>query len=454
MSKIWLIIQREYLTRVRKKSFIIMTLLTPVLLAAFMILPGLLITMSGDTETVMVLDKSGLFEGKLKNQKDLKFVQLAGSLEQAKMAYQETDYTALLYIPEMSIDDPKGITVYGKKNTSLQTQIRLENTLDKEIENQRFLASGLDREMLDRIEANVKVNTINLSDEGEKDNNAIITSIAGVVGAVIIYFFIFLYGVQIMRGVIEEKTSRIVEVMISSVKPFQLMMGKIVGIAAVGLTQFLLWIVLSFVSVTAVSAVFGIDAAPSPAAQFAAGQAAAQGEEIEEEEATAATVDNAAEENEVANTINDIKRGVSNLPIALIFGCFLFYFLGGYLLYGSLFGAIGAAVDNETDTQQFMMPITIPLIISFIMSYSVVLKNPDGPVAFWMSIIPLTSPIVMMVRVPFGVPAWELLLSMALLVAGFIFTTWIASRIYRVGILMYGKKINYKELSKWLFYRV
>ena len=453
MSKIWLIIQREYLTRVRKKSFIIMTLLTPVLLATFMILPGLLITMSGDTETVMVLDESNLFEGKLKDQKDLKFIPLSGSLEQAKLVYQETDNTALLYIPKMSIADPKGITLYGKKNTSIQTQVRLENVLEKEIENQRFLASGLDRATLDRIEANVKLNTINLSDEGEKDNNAIVTSIAGVAGAVIIYFFIFLYGVQIMRGVIEEKTSRIVEVMISSVKPFQLMMGKIIGIAAVGLTQFLLWIILSFIAVTAVSAAFGIDAAPSPAAQFAAGQAAAQGEEVADDD-QAATVDNAADENEVANTINDVKQSFANLNIALIFGCFLFYFLGGYLLYGSLFGAIGAAVDNETDTQQFMMPITIPLIISFIMSYSVVLKNPDGPVAFWMSIIPFTSPIVMMVRVPFGVPAWELLLSMALLVAGFVFTTWIASRIYRVGILMYGKKINYKELSKWLFYRV
>ena len=215
MSKIWLIIQREYLTRVRKKSFIIMTLLTPLLLATFMILPGLLITMSGETETVMVLDKSGLFEGKLENQKDLTFIPLSGSLELAKTVYQETDNTALLYIPKLSIDNPEGITIYGKKNTSLQTQVRLENVLEKEIENQRFLASGLDRATLDKIEADVNLETISLSDEGEKDNNAIVTSIAGVAGAVIIYFFIFLYGVQIMRGVIEEKTSRIVEVMIS-----------------------------------------------------------------------------------------------------------------------------------------------------------------------------------------------------------------------------------------------
>ncbi|AKD02176.1 ABC transporter permease [Pontibacter korlensis] len=452
MSKIWLIVQREYLTRVRKKSFIIMTLLTPLLLATFMILPGLLISMSDETETVMVLDESGLFEGKLQNKQDLKFIPLAGSLEQAKLLYQETDNTALLYIPKMSLEDPQGFTVYGQKNISIQTQVRLENILENEIESQRYLASGLDRATLDKIQANVKLTAINLSNQGEKDNNAIITSVAGVIGAVIIYFFIFMYGVQIMRGVIEEKTNRIVEVMISSVKPFQLMMGKIVGIAAVGLTQFLLWIILSFLAVTAVSAAFGIDAAPSPAAQYAAGQMAAQGESVEADAGTA--VDNPEDQDEFASTFKDIKTSFANLPVGLIFGCFLFYFLGGYLLYGSLFGAIGAAVDNETDTQQFMMPITIPLVIAFIMSYSIVLKNPDGPVAFWMSIIPITSPIVMMVRVPFGVPAWELLLSMGLLVGGFIFTTWIASRIYRVGILMYGKKVNYKELSKWLFYRV
>lgn len=451
MSKIWLIIKREYISRVRKKSFIIMTLLTPLLLATFMILPGLLISMSGDSETVMVLDKSGLFEGKLENKKDLNFIPLAGTLDQAKTIYQETDNTALLYIPEMSLDNPEGFVVYGKKNISIQTQVRLENMLEKEIESQRYLASGLDREMLDKIKANVSLTAINLSDQGEKDNNAIITSVAGVVGAVIIYFFIFMYGVQIMRGVIEEKTSRIVEVMISSVKPFQLMMGKIMGIAAVGLTQFLLWIILSFIAVTGVSAAFGVDAAPSPAAQYAAGQVAAQGEESGGDDEA---VQQDSEKDEFASTIQDVKQSFANLNIGLIFICFIFYFLGGYLLYGSLFGAIGAAVDNETDTQQFMMPITIPLVISFIMSYSLVLKNPDGPVAFWMSIIPFTSPIVMMVRVPFGVPAWELLLSMGLLVAGFIFTTWIASRIYRVGILMYGKKVNYKELSKWLFYRV
>ncbi len=450
MHKIWLIIQREYLTRVRKKSFLIMTFLTPLLLAAFMIIPGLLINMSDETETIMLLDESGLFEGKLENKKDLTLVPLSGTLEQAKEIYKATDNTALLYIPKLSIDNPTGIRIFSNKNTSLQTKIRLENMLEKEIENQRLIASGLDRELLKGMKADISVTSVSLSDEGEKDNNAMVTSGAGLAGAFVIYFFIFLYGVQIMRGVIEEKTNRIVEVMISSVKPFQLMMGKIIGIAAVGLTQFLLWVILSSVVITGVQAAFGVQAT-SPAQQMAQGQIAAAGEEITTGETTEGE---GAETADSGDEIASIINAAGNLNFPLIIGCFLFYFLGGYLLYGSLFGAIGSAVDNETDTQQFMFPITIPLVISFIMSYSMVLKNPDGPVAFWMSMIPLTSPIVMMVRVPFGVPAWELLLSMALLVLGFIFTTWIAARIYRVGILMYGKKVNYKELSKWLFYRV
>ncbi|PKV63380.1 ABC transporter permease [Pontibacter ramchanderi] len=444
MHKIWLIIQREYLTRVRKKSFIIMTFLTPLLLAAFMVIPAWLATISDSEDVVMVLDESGLFADKLESKEDLKIIPVAaGSLEQAKMAYQETDYTALLHIPKLDLDKPEGIRLYSKKNTSLQVKFRLENMLEKEIESQRFMASGIDRDMLNKMKANITMTTVNLSESGERDSNVWVTSGAGIVGAVIIYFFIFLYGVQIMRGVIEEKTNRIVEVMISSVKPFQLMMGKIVGIAGVGLTQFLLWVVLSTIVVGGVQAAFDIKPTPTPIEQMQAGRELATGEEAAQ-----------TEESSQASTFSEVSNAISNLNFPLLLGCFLFYFLGGYLLYGSLFGAIGAAVDNETDTQQFMFPITIPLIISFIMSYTVVIQNPDGPVAFWMSIIPFTSPIVMMVRIPFGVPVSELLLSMGLLILGFIFTTWIASRIYRVGILMYGKKINYKELSKWLFYRV
>jgi ABC-2 type transport system permease protein len=433
MHKIWLIFQREYLVRVRKKSFIVMTLLAPLLLAALMVIPIYLATISDNADTIAVLDESGLFAGKLKKEDNRAYVPVPGSLAQAKLAFLQSDHTGLLYIPRLDLDKPSGIRLYAKSNASISNKIAIEASLRREIEAIKLHRSGVSQQTLDDLKAEVTVGTINLSAEGEKDNNAMVTSGAAWVSAFLIYMFIFIYGVQIMRGVIEEKTNRIVEVIISSVKPFQLMMGKILGIAAVGLTQFLLWAILSGLTTTAVTAAFRDELQTQQ-------QAATLGQESP---ATAR-----------GQEISQALQALDNLNVPLILGCFIFYFLGGYLLYGALFGAVGAAVDNETDTQQFMLPITIPLILSFVVAQTVIIRNPDGPVAFWMSMIPLTSPIAMMLRIPFGVPAWELLLSMVLLVAGFIFTTWIAARIYRVGILMYGKKVNYKELSKWLFYKL
>ncbi|MGV3505089.1 MAG: ABC transporter permease [Adhaeribacter sp.] len=433
MHKIWLIFQREYLVRVRKKSFIVMTLLAPVLLAALLIIPIFLATVSDKADTIAVLDESGLFAGKLKQEENRSFVPVSGSLEKAKQDFLKGDQTGLLYIPRLDLDKPAGIRLYAKSNASLTNKIAIEASLRKEIEALKMQRSGLSPQVIADLKADVSVATTNLSQEGEKDNNALVTTFAAYAGAFLIYLFIFIYGVQIMRGVIEEKTNRIVEVIISSVKPFQLMMGKILGIAAVGLTQFLLWLLLSTLVTSAVSAAFSDELQAT-------------------EQATALNQAQAA--NPQAQEIGQALEAFENLNAPLILGCFIFYFLGGYLLYGALFGAVGAAVDNETDTQQFMLPITIPLILSFIVAQTVIIRNPDGPVAFWMSIIPLTSPISMMLRIPFGVPAWELALSMLLLVAGFVFTTWVAARIYRVGILMYGKKVNYRELSKWLFYKV
>ena len=432
MHKIWLIVQREYLTRVRKKSFIVMTLVAPLLMAALMIVPIWLTTISDDSETIEVLDESGLFAGKFQNEGDLRFRPITGSVEDAKKRVMETDHTALLYIPKLNLDNPEGIKLFSQENTSLNTKFGLEKMLKREIEEQKFARSGVDKAVLDQIKTDVSIGTVNLSGGDEKSSNAAVTSAAGYIGAILIYMFIFIYGVQIMRGVIEEKTNRIVEVVISSVKPFQLMMGKILGIAAVGLTQFLLWIMLSTAVVSLVSSKFKVD-------RFSDAQI----------EQTMKTTQDAGQ----AKEMNEMLSAVNNLNLPLLLGAFLFYFLGGYLLYGALFGAIGSAVDNETDTQQFMFPITIPLIMSFIVAQTVIMKNPDGPVAFWMSIIPFTSPISMMLRLPFGVPTWQLLLSMALLIIGFVFTVWVAGRIYRVGILMYGKKVNYRELSKWLFYK-
>jgi ABC-2 type transport system permease protein len=434
MHKIWLILQREYLVRVRKKSFIVMTLLAPLLLAALLIIPILLATVSDSAETVAVLDQSGLFAGKLENKENRSFVPITGSLEEAKKDFLASDHTALLYIPKvLDLDKPTGIRVYSKSNASLTNKIAIEASLRKEIEAIKLQRSGVSQQMIDDLKAEVSVATTNLSSEGEKDNNAMATSVAAYASAFLIYLFIFIYGVQIMRGVIEEKTNRIVEILISSVKPFQLMMGKILGIAAVGLTQFLLWLILSAFATVAVTAAFQDEL-------VAQQQAATMGQENPA----------AAKGQEVTQAL----EALGNLNAPLILGSFIFYFLGGYLLYGALFGAVGAAADNETDTQQFMLPITIPLILSFVVAQTVIIRDPDGPVAFWMSVIPFTSPISMMLRIPFGVPVWELLLSMLLLVAGFIFTTWVAARIYRVGILMYGKKISYKELSRWLFYKL
>lgn len=253
-----------------------------------------------------------------------------------------------------------------------------------------------------------------------------------------IYFFIFMYGIQIMRGVIEEKTSRIVEIIISSVKPFQLMMGKIIGIALVGLTQFSLWIILSMGIYAVAMAAISSDSV----ANMVNTEQMMQGEQMNEMTKAASSTDLEAQ----------ISGMLQQIPIAKLLISFLFYFLGGYLLYGAFLAAIGSAVDNEADSQQFMMPVTIPLIFSFVVA-GTVMDNPDGALAFWLSIIPITSPVIMMVRIPFGVETWELLLSMALLVLGFLGATWMAAKIYRTGILMYGKKITYKELWKWLSYK-
>ncbi|QNF33832.1 ABC transporter permease [Adhaeribacter swui] len=431
MHKIWLIIQREYLVRVRKKSFIIMTLLGPILLASIMVVPIWLATVSDTTDTIEVLDESGLFANAFKDNAETKFIQVSGPLEIQKAAFLKTDYTALLYIPKLNLEKPDGIRLYSKTNLGITKLVQLENILKKEVETLKFKQSGIDREVLDKMKTDVDISTTNLSDSGEQSNNAMVTTAAGYLGAILIYMFIFIYGVQIMRGVIEEKTNRIVEVIISSVKPFQLMAGKIIGIAAVGLTQFLLWIILSSAVTAAVSSSFEVD-------RFSNDRIT---ETLKE-----------SKDPEQAREMNNMLTALDNLNIPKLLVCFVFYFLGGYLLYGALFGAVGSAVDNETDTQQFMLPITIPLVLSFIVAQTVIIKNPDGPVAFWMSMIPFTSPIAMMLRLPFGVPGWQIVLSMLLLILGFVCTTWVAARIYRVGILLYGKKPTYRELSKWLFY--
>jgi ABC-2 type transport system permease protein len=275
----------------------------------------------------------------------------------------------------------------------------------------------------------------------EKDNNTNVNVGVGLSAGVMIYFFIFLYGVQVMRGVMEEKTNRIVEVLLSSIRPFQLMMGKIIGIALVGLTQFLLWVILTTVIYSAGAATMLRDLDMQQVQKET--EVVRIGADLDH-----ANMKQIREDSPVVKIWNDFKK----LDAGDILLAFLFYFLAGYLMYSALFAAVGSAVDSEADTQQFMLPITIPLILSLVMA-QMVIRNPDSDVSFWLSMIPLTSPVIMMVRIPFGVPGWELALSMALLLIGFIFTTWLAGRIYRTGVLMYGKKVTWRELGKWLFYK-
>ena len=431
MNNIGLIIAREYMTRVKKKSFIIMTFLAPLLFVGIFALIFWLSDQGGESKSIEVLDESGLFPELFVSDDDETYIYIDASLDSAKKHVENGIIDGLIYIPELSdLDDPKGVSFYAPGNPSLSLVRSIERRIENEIESIKLLRSGLTQEILDGLESNVSIHSINLSSSGEeKDSSSGTATGVGYVAAFMIYMFIFIYGAQCMRGVIEEKTSRIVEVIISSVRPFHLMMGKVIGIAAVGFTQLLMWIVL-----TAVLGSVGINV-------FSARMEASR-------QMTDAIEQSADIQAQSENPADEIMKSVNSINIPLTLGAFIFYFICGYLLYSALFAAVGSAVDSDADAQQFMFPITIPLIAA-IASLGAVLIEPHGTFAFWMSMIPFTSPVVMMMRVPFGVPLWELGLSMILLIAGFVFTIWLASRIYRIGILMHGTKVNYKVLAKW-----
>ena len=443
MNKIRLVIKREYLTRVRKRSFIVMTILGPILMASVFILPIILATMSeGATRNIMVLDETGIFYGKFKDEDNLKFQYTVVDLETAKDELRITDHYALLYIPKTEVSIPSSAILYSDKQPSINVITYIKGVMRKEVESLKLSASGIDEEVLRSIKSTINLATIKIDESGQEEESYTGVSMGlGIFAGLLIYFFIFIFGAQVMRGVIEEKTSRIVEVIVSSIKPFQLMMGKIIGIALVGLTQFLLWVVLTFAIVSVFQVAMSEKMIPEDVQKIIPTESQLVPPPAEKEQTP-------VEQDELTVVLEVIR----SINFEVMIFSFLFFFLGGYLLYASLFAAIGSAVDTEADTQQFMMPITIPLILAIIMAQFVI-QNPDGPIAFWFSIIPLTSPVVMMVRIPFGVPMLDIYLSMGLLIAGFIGTTWLAAKIYRTGILMYGKKINYRELWKWITYR-
>ncbi|TGD82965.1 ABC transporter permease [Hymenobacter wooponensis] len=442
MSKIWLIAQREYLTRVRKKSFLIMSLLGPLLTAGIFAVPVLIATLSDKDKVVAVADAGGLFADKLPEaQNDITFKRVSADLPTAKAEFNKAKYDALLYVPKLDIAKPDGFQVFSRKGLGMSLQRDIERSVENAVEAQRLKNAGLDQAVLKTMKADVSLKTISLSEDGERSSSTGVSTGVAYACGFLIYMFIFIYGIQIMRGVMEEKTNRIVEVVISSVKPFQLMMGKVLGIAGVGFTQLALWVVLSFGITSAIAGSVSPDKIVQNRVERVNAAAGAT--------ATVQAKSTKSEGNEIVKAFKE-----ADLNFGLIAGCFLFYFLGGYLFYGALFGAIGSAVDSETDTQQFMMPVTMPLVLTFVVAQATLTTNPNGQVAFWMSMIPFTSPIAMMMRLPFGgVPMWQLGLSMLLLIAGFLGTIWLAGRIYRVGILMYGKKVTYGELSKWLFYK-
>ena len=424
MHKIWLITKREYLSRGSKKSFIVMTILGPLLIGVFYaVILGLAINeKTGEkTKIIAVDDKSGFFENKLDNPSKINFIYPKSNDESLK-----NEIFGWLIIPkDFSLDKPTEIKFKSAQTPTLDLQGKLSQAIESSAKNQKLMKNGIRQSFIDSLKVAIKLTSLEINENGEliNSNSGIKFGIA-MAFAFIIYLFILLYGVQVMRGVMEEKTNRIVEIIISSVKPFQLMMGKILGIAMVGLTQFLIWILLSGVLMSVVSMFF-------------------------------ITEMNGIQNQMPANSsemplISNLLGNFLSLDIAYYLIVFVFYFLFGYLLYASMFAAIGSAVDSEADTQQFMMPVTIPLVISFVTSISILSSDPNGNLATFMSIFPLSSPIVMMVRLPFNPPIFELLISMLTLVLTFILFTWLAGRIYKVGILMMGKKPTYKQLFKWM----
>ncbi|AMP97079.1 hypothetical protein AY601_0108 [Pedobacter cryoconitis] len=441
MNKILLIIQREYLSRVRKKSFIVMTLLTPIIVAGFygMIIYFSIQGASSANNRIAVVNDNKTLTEKVASTKNTTYVYVHKSLAQMKAGLKDEDYDYILYLPEFSLDHPAGIQLLGTKQAGFSMNSKVVDDVENTIRIQKLKESGIAQEDLDKLKATVNIDNKKINQAGqEEDSSAGATTVIGYASGILMFTFILIYGIQVMRGVIEEKTSRIIEVMISSVKPFQLMMGKIIGIALVGLTQFVLWILLTVTISTVAVKTFtgnkGLQQSTVSAVQSKTGTSI--GKQV-------------ADDGPVAY----IQKSMANLDLTKILLVFIFFFIGGYLFYSSLYAAIGSAVDSETETQQFVMPIMMPLTLSYALSLSVVVNDPYGPLAFWLSMIPFTSPIAMMVRLPYGVPDWQLALSMGLLIVGFIGTVWVASKIYRVGILMYGKKTSLKEMFKWFSYK-
>lgn len=438
MNKIWIIIQREYLTRVRKKSFIITTLLAPLGLILLIVASIFIGSYSDSVTNIAVVDESGLFKNETFADKDkqvyfFKTDENEASVEKKLGKEKESKYNAIMLIPQgFDINNPNNpaIVVNYVNNPGLANRQTIEQTVNTTVSKLRYAANNIDDQTQEKLKKEVNVTFQSAVKADEKSGYAEAASLAGYFMGLIIYISLMVYGTQIMKSVMEEKTNRIVEVLISSVKPFQLMMGKIIGVGAVGLTQFALWGVIMVGVQIILFPILGITAAnnmPSPAS---------------------INIPN----NGMEEQANALAQGIAALPFGLMAILFPLYFLGGFLLYGSLFAAIGAAIGEDSDQQSLVFPITLPIIISIMIMINV-LQNPDGSLGFWGSIIPFSSPVVMPALLPFKPDWWQIALSLLLLVGGFICTTLLAAKIYRTGILLYGKKVTLKEIIKWAFAR-
>jgi ABC-2 type transport system permease protein len=440
MSKLKLIIHREFIAKVRNKSFLIMTFLSPILLVGMGALVFFLMKKNDEkVKEILYVDNSGLFtKDDFKDTKTIHYQDFTAlGIDETKNKVEEGDYYGALIIPKQDSLEvlANAIEFYSKDSPGMSVMNSLETKIERKLRNEKLNSFGIDLEKINASKIQSDIKMINFSgEESSKLINGLKIGL-GLIAGYMLMMFVMIYGTSVMRSVIEEKTSRIVEIIVSSVKPFQLMLGKIIGNASAGLLQFLIWGILIFIITTVASSVFGIDMVEMQTAKLPA-------EQLE-----------AAKQAAGMDKMQLIIQEVLRLPILKMFVLFIFYFLGGYMLYSSMFAAVGAAVDNETDTQQFMLPIMLPLILGVYVGFATVMNDPHGSIAVLFSHIPFTSPIVMLMRVPFGVSWTELAISMTLLLVTFVFMVWLAAKIYRVGILMYGKKPTYKDLYKWLKYK-
>ena len=437
MSKIWIIIQREFMTRVKKKSFILLTILMPFIFAALIVVPLMLATIEGDEQkTVMVVDKTGRYVGSLKSTANYAFVPTADNKDE--FYTEDSEVEAVVQITADLAKNPTAVTIYSPREVKAELLSYVETCLGEQVRREKLSAYNIPEleTIIADIQTDFHVATVKRNAEGdETSSNTYIAMTAGFIFTFLIYMFVMSYGGMVMQSVMEEKTNRIVELMVSSVKPFQLMMGKIIGVALVGFVQLAIWGVMLSIILMVCGSVFGLSAAPAvPAVAGADAQMAAVAQQAGGGEAA------------------EIMSALMGLPYAELGIMFVLYFVGGYLLYASFFAAVGASINAQEDSSQFIMPVVLIMVFGlYAAMYSA--ENTNGPLAFWASIFPLTSPIVMMVRIPFGVPWWEEVLSLGLLFATSMAFVWISARIYRVGILMYGKKPSLREMLKWVRWR-